>query len=107
MFFAGTQGAQVRAGAGTVLEEHAFGLGQAEDAAHIVFNAVDEAGRTLRCRLHAHIEPDRAVERGVLVQENVSQLVAKGLAVLFFGEITALPAPSCESCLLYTSDAAD
>src|ERR1043166_2460137 len=42
-----------------VLEEHALGLGQTEDRLHRIVDGVDEAGRALRMRLDADVEPDR------------------------------------------------
>src|SRR5438067_13100633 len=57
--------------------EHAFSLGQREDRLHRIVDGVDEAGRALRLRLDAHVEPDRRVERHLLLDEQVGQLVAE------------------------------
>src|SRR5439155_1216553 len=60
---AGADGGQVRAGAAAELEEHGLGLREVHDRAHVVLDAVDEAGRALRLRLDPDVEPDRRVER--------------------------------------------
>src|SRR6187401_871078 len=44
-----------------------------------VFDRVDEAGRALRRLLEAAVEPDRAVEPRLLVDQQVLQLVAERL----------------------------
>ena len=68
---------QVAAGARAVLEEHALGLGEREDRLHRVVDRVDEAGRALRRLLEAAVEPHGAVERGLLLDEQMLQIVAE------------------------------
>ena len=48
---------------------------------------VDEAGRALRLRLDADVEPDRRVERHLLVDDQVGQLRLEGLEVLVGREV--------------------
>ena len=43
--------------------------------------------------MEAHVEPDRAVERAVLVRAEPRQLVVEALAVSFGGEIFLFCAP--------------
>jgi hypothetical protein len=72
---------QVRAGARAELEEHALGPRQRQDGVHRVADRVDEARRALRRLLEAAVEPDGAVERALLVDQQVLQLVAERLQV--------------------------
>ena len=73
---------EVDAGAGAALEDHALGLAPVEDRLHRVLDGEDEAGRALRLLLDADVEPDRAVERHLLVDEQVRQLVVERLRFL-------------------------
>ncbi len=95
-FFRGTERREVRAGAGAVLEQHAFGLGQVEDRFHGVLDRVDEAGRALGIFFHAEVEPHGAVEGGVLMEEEIGQFVREGVPVLGRGEVYLPFAPSGE-----------
>ena len=52
-------------------------LASAEDRLHRVVDGVDEAGRALRVRLDADVEPDRRVERHLLLDEQVRELGAE------------------------------
>src|SRR2546422_11739680 len=71
----GTEWREIRAGARAVLEEHAFGLGEGEDRLHPVLDLVDEARRQLGGLLDAGVEPDRTVEGGFLMQQEMRQLL--------------------------------
>ena len=100
----GAQRREVGAGARAPLEEHALGLGQRQDAVQRIVDRVDEAGGALRLgvadraefdlllggvpvpvlRLRvgldavaAHVEPHRRVEGGLLLQEQVRELVVE------------------------------
>ena len=64
-----------------------------EDRLHRVLHGVDEAGRALRVLLEADVEPDRAVERGLLIDEQVLELVAERLEVVFAREVLLLARP--------------
>src|SRR4029453_724775 len=77
-------------GAGAVLEEHALGLGEREDRVHRVAARVDEAGRALRLRLDADVEPDGRIERGDLVDQDRGELVVERVAVGGGAEVAAL-----------------
>ena len=50
--------------------------------------------RALRVLLEADVEPDRAVEGGLLVQQDVGELGLEGVGVLVGGEVAALAAPA-------------
>ena len=89
-----TQVREVGPGPGAVLEEHALGLGQVQDGLHGIGDRVDEAGRALWPGLHAHVEPDRAVEGHLLVQQQVSQLSLKRGQVLIRGEVPLRGGPA-------------
>ena len=91
-------GGQVDAGAAAELEEHGLCLGEVHDAAHLVPNGVDEAGRALRLLFHAHVEPDGRVEAHLLVDEEVRQLGLEGLQVLWAGEVFLCLGPSRRWC---------
>ena len=116
-----TQRRKIRAGAGSPLEEHAFGLRESEDGIERVFHRVDEAGRALRgavagdAELDAlrgrvpvpvlgvgvgldavasDVEPDRRVEGGVLAQQDVREFVVESGAVFRRLEISSATNPS-------------
>ena len=78
-------------------------LRQRQDRVHRVLHRVDEAGRALRRLLEAAVEPDRAVERGLLIDEQVLQLVAEGLQRVVAGEVLLRPRPAGDG----VDDAAD
>src|SRR5207245_1687771 len=90
----GPQNREVGAGAAAELEQHAFGLDQLEDRLHRVLDRVDEARRALLGAAgHTEVEPDRAVERRVLGDQEEAQLLGPVLGVLVGGEVGALEAP--------------
>ena len=101
---------QVGAGAGAELEQHGLAAGELHDVFHVVVDALDEAGRALRILVRvlglrdrvrfrdpsasctcapfdavlveqADVEPDRRVERAVLMQAEPGQLAIEPLAV--------------------------
>ncbi len=121
LLLAGAEGRQVGAGPGAELEEHGLALGEPHDPFHIVADALDEAGRGLgelvgtlrpgnRAGLlvppiivgraadpvdveQANIEPDRRVERPVLIQAEGRQLVIEPFGVLGGGKVAVFLAP--------------
>src|SRR4029079_17220347 len=84
---------EVDAGAGAAAEDDALPADPVEDGLHRVLDREDEAGRALRLLLEADVEPDRAVERGVLVDEDRLQLGLERLGLLLVREVAALLAP--------------
>src|SRR3989441_2861260 len=64
-----------------------------EDRVHGVVDGEDEAGRALRLRLDAHVETDRAVEGGLLVEEEMGQLVGERRPIARRGEVALRLAP--------------
>src|SRR5205085_3719827 len=84
---------EVAARARSELEEHPLGLGEREDGVHRVLDGVDEAGRALRRLLEAAVEPDGAVERRLLIDEQVLQLVAECLERLGRREVVLVLRP--------------
>ena len=64
-----------------------------EDRLHGVVHRQDEAGRALGLFLDAAVEPHRAVEAGLLVHQNMGELVRKGLRIVLAGEVAVRPAP--------------
>ena len=121
LFAMRTQRAQIGAGARTKLEEHGLAAGELHDVFHIVLDALNEAGRGLGelvgvLRLgdlallgipvpvahgaldavlveQADIEPDRRIERGVLMNAEPRQVAVEILGVGGRGEIAVLQAP--------------
>ena len=121
-FFAGADGAQIGAGAGAVLEEHRFAVGEAHDVFHVVVHRLNKAGAALGilvlCRsalrfallrivkpialggsfAHAvlmketHVEPDGRVKGAVLIDAKPGELVIKHFTVRF-AEVTVLHTP--------------
>src|SRR5271166_2556258 len=121
-FSGGAQRRQVGACTRSPLEEHAFGLGEGQDAVERIVYRVDEAGRALRITIAgtavfhalgfgmpvpvpvlrvgvgldaiaAHVEPYRRVERRLLLQEQVRELVVEDGRVIITAEVAALDAP--------------
>src|SRR6266511_4460375 len=102
---------EIGAGAGAVFEEHRLAVGQAHDVFHVVLDRLDKTGAALRVFIlsrgalgltrlavvipvagrrvvadavmvvETDIEPNRRVERPVLVEAEPGQLVIKDLAV--------------------------
>ncbi len=69
---------QVDAGTRAALEDQTLLAVPVEDRGHLVLDGEDEAGaRLLRHAPHPDVEPDRAVERGALGDQDVLQLVAE------------------------------
>src|SRR5439155_14487382 len=87
LFPGASDGRQVGARARTELEEHGLRLGEVHDRAHVVLDRVDEAGAALRPGLDADVEPDRRIERHLLVAQEMGQLRLEGAQVLVRGEI--------------------
>ena len=94
---------EVDAGAGAAAEDLAFLGVPVEDRLHRVLDAEDEAGGALRLLLEADVEPDGAVEGGLLVEQDVGELHLEGVGVLVGGEVAALAAPAGDRA----GDAAD
>ena len=90
----GAKRGEVRARSRAPLEEKTLGLREVQDPFHRVGHGVDEARRALGLRLHAAVEPDRAVEGSLLVEEQISELVGEGLCVHVGREIALLPSPA-------------
>ena len=85
---------QVHARAGAAFEDHAFVAVPAQDRVHAVIDLEDEACRALRLGLDADVEIHRAVERGLLIEEQVLELGVEGFARFRAGKIALLLAPS-------------
>ena len=84
---------EVDARARAAAEDDALAADPVEDRLHRVVDREDEAGGALRLLLEADVEPDRAVERGVLVDEDRLQLGLERLGLVVVGEVAALLAP--------------
>src|SRR5262249_35758979 len=67
-----------------------------EDRVHRVVDGEDEAGRALRVLPRADVEPDRRVERHLLVHEQVGELGLEGLGLGRVGEVPLLVAPAAD-----------
>ena len=116
----GAERGEIAAGARAVLEEHRLAGGQAHDVLHRVVDGLDEAGAPLRVFIlgfralglagavvvkvisfastladmvlvpEAHVEPDRRIERSMLVHAKPGQLVVESLRGFFIREIAVL-----------------
>ena len=73
-------------------------LRQREDRLHRVVDRVDEARRALRRLLEAAVEPDRAVERGLLLDEQMLEIAAEGREGVVGREIASASAPTRKWC---------
>ena len=118
----GTDGRQVGAGAGTILEEHRLGVSEVHDAFHVVIHGLDETRTALRIFvlrrgafadvlgpvvepvalrrfladtvlvIQTDVEPHGRVEGAVLVYTQPSELVVERFTVRL-AEVTILHAP--------------
>jgi hypothetical protein len=86
-------GREIGARSRSELEEHAFGAGERQDGIHRVLHRVDEARGALRRFFETAVEPDRAVEGGLLIHEDVLEVVAERLQILVAREVLVLAAP--------------
>ena len=84
---------QIAAGTRTEFEQHALGLGERQDRFHRVVDGIDEARRALRRLLETAVEPHRTVERRLLVDEQIFEIVAERLQRCIRGEILLLARP--------------
>src|SRR5581483_2188906 len=84
---------EVDAGAGAAAEDDALAANPVEDRLHRVVDREDEAGGALRLLLEADVEPDRAVEGCVLVDEDGLQLGLEGVALRVICEVATRGAP--------------
>ncbi len=119
----GAQRGEIRAGAGTVFEEHGLGGGEAHDVLHVVLHALDETGTRLRIvvlagsalrlagilvpvpaafaaavahavlMMEPYIEPNRRVEGTVLVQAQPGEILIEIFRARLVGEIAVLQPP--------------
>src|SRR6478672_10517990 len=94
---------EVDARAGAAAEDDALAADPVEDRLHRVLDREDEAGGALRLLLEADVEPDGAVEGGVLVDEDRLQLRLEGVGLLVVGEGASRLAPADDR----VDDAAD
>ena len=118
---AGAESGKIGASSRAKLEQHGLAMGQVHDAFHVVVDTLDEAGRRLgrlvgaggpsdRTRLFIpppvvgrsgnsitvvkpDVEPDRGIERAVLIDAQGCQLVVEPICILGGGEIAVVPAP--------------
>ena len=97
------QAGEVDARARAAAEDDALAPDPVEDRLHRVVDREDEAGRALRRRLEADVEPDGAVEGGELVDEDRLQLGFERVGLVGVGEVTAFLAPGDDG----VDDAAD
>ena len=81
--------------AGAALEDDPLLGVPVEDRLHRVLDREDEAGRALLVAVLAppDVEPHRAVEGRLLVEQDVGQLGLEGVGVLVGGEVAALAPP--------------
>ena len=85
---------QVDAGARTTLEDGSLLDVPVEDGVHPVLDGEDETrARLCRHAPHADVEPDRGVEGGLLVHDEVLELVPEGLRLGPIEEVAVLGAP--------------
>src|SRR6266851_2889459 len=89
----GAQAREVHARARAPFENDPLLAIPVEDRVHGVVDGEDETGRALRLRLDAHVEPDRAVEGGLLVEEEMGQLVCERRPIAWRGEVALRLAP--------------
>ena len=135
LFAMRAESAQIGPRARAEFEEHGLAAGEVHDVFHIVLNALDEAGRALRIfvrvfrlvdrfgdriptpialrpfhavlMIQADVEPNRAVERPVLMEAEPGQIAIKILAIFGAGEIAVLQAPIGDRAAHAVDDLAD
>src|SRR5258706_6111590 len=121
-FLAGTNGTEVRPGAGPVLEEHRLAVSQAHDVLHVVLDRLNKARASLRIFIlrigalglaelaiivpiafrgifshavlvvEAAVEPDRRIEGAILVDTQPGQLLIEHFPI-FLAEVAILYSP--------------
>ena len=84
---------EVDAGARTAAEDIALARVPVEDRLHRVLDAEDKARTALWCIFESHVEPDGAVERRQLVEQDEGQLGFEAVGVLGAREVAAVAAP--------------
>ena len=89
--FGRTDAREVDAGAGAVLEDPALFRVPVEDRVHLVLYFEDETRCDLLATLGtpADVEPHRGVERGLLGDQEVGELVLEDLRLVIVGEVAA------------------
>src|SRR5439155_15937860 len=90
----GAQAREVDARARAAAEDDPLAADPVEDRLHRVVDREDEAGGALRLLLETDVEPDRGVERGVLVDEDRLQLGLEGVGLLVAREVAAGAGPA-------------
>ena len=78
------------------LEEQGLPRGQVHDRLHRVVDGVNEAGGALGLLFVAHIEPNRAVEGRVLVDQEVAQLLLERDRLFAVQEVAAVATPAAD-----------
>src|SRR5207247_3419520 len=84
----------VDSGAGAAPENYSFTADPIQNRLHRVVDRKDEARRGLRALLKTHIEPNRTVEGGELVDEDRLQLGLEGVGLLVGRAVAVLAPPS-------------
>src|SRR5581483_4576047 len=84
---------EVHARAGTAFEDHPLVPVPVEDRVHVVLDLEDEAGGTLGLRIDPDVEIDGTVERSDLMNQNIFQLIAERISVLFGVEVAVGKTP--------------
>src|SRR4029077_10428687 len=87
------QPGEIHARPRAALEDDAFLPVPVENRVHRVIDRQDEARGALRLRLDPHVEPDGAVERQLLLYEQVRQLVLERAPIVRRGEVVLRGTP--------------
>src|SRR6185436_18780238 len=82
--------------AGAALEDDPLLADPRQDRVHRFVDGEDEAGGALPVLPRADVEPDRRVERHLLVHEQVRELRLEGLGLARIGEVALLVAPPAD-----------
>ncbi len=85
---------KIYARARAAFEDHPLVAVPAEDRFHVVVDLQDKARGALRFGLDSDVEVDRAVERGLLTDQEIGQFGLEGVAIFDGAEVILLLAPS-------------